>query len=156
MCSCNFWQLVANNMTQSAINNLCLKLFFVHMTSIPTTSCKIINTWLVLSLRKQKRLWCSRTKKIKWWPLVTQTWNCIGGNSLYMANSFAHEQLKAIRSKFDVNRIGLSSKVIITILKSICLELMASTSWLLEISMWNFQRDIAKSKLFHWHMIFVP
>jgi hypothetical protein len=52
-----------------------------------------------------------------------------------MANSFAHEQLKAIRSKFDVNRIGLSSKVIITILKSICLELMASTSWLLEISM---------------------
>ncbi len=41
--------------------------------------------------------------------------------------------LKAIRSKFDVSIIVLNSKVVATILKSICIELIASTSWLLGI-----------------------
>jgi hypothetical protein len=153
MCSCNFWQLVANNMTQSVINNLCLELIFVHMMGIPTTSSKIINTWLVLSLHKQSKLWHSRTKIIKWWPLVFWTWNCIDRNSLCMANSFTHEQLKATRNKFDVSKISLNSRVVISILKSICLRLMASTSWLLGILVWNFQRNVAKSGLFCGHFI---
>jgi hypothetical protein len=52
-----------------------------------------------------------------------------------MANSFANEWLNATQSKFNVNRICLTSKVVVTILKFLCLELMASTSWLLGIPM---------------------
>jgi hypothetical protein len=88
------------------------------MMGIPTTSTKIIGKQLV-SLCKHLRLQCSGTKRVEQWPLVTQTWNCIGGDSLCMANNFAHEQLKVTRNKFDVSRIGLNSEVVVTILKSI-------------------------------------
>ncbi len=85
------------------------KLFFVHMMSIPTTSSKIIGRRIVLSSCKQLKLQRLRAKKVEWQPLVTQTWNYIGGDSLCMENNFACEQLKVIRNKFDVNRIGLNS-----------------------------------------------
>ncbi len=68
---------------------------------------------------------------------MMQTWNYIGGDSFYMANNFAHEQLKVIRNKFDVNKIGLNLEVVATILKSICLKFMTSTSWLLKIPVQN-------------------
>jgi hypothetical protein len=71
--------------------SLGLKLFFVHMIGIPITSSKIIGKWLVLSSCKQLKFRCLKIKRIKHWPLVTRTWNCIGGDSLYMANSNAHE-----------------------------------------------------------------
>jgi hypothetical protein len=64
------------------------------MMGISTTSSKIISKQIVFSWCKQLRLQRSGTKRIKWWPFVTQTWNCIGGDSFCMKNSFAHEQFE--------------------------------------------------------------
>jgi hypothetical protein len=156
MCSCNFWQLIANNMTKVPLaTSMGLELFFVHMMGIPTTSSKIIGKQLVLSLCKQLRLRCSRVERIERWPLVSRAWNCISGNFFCMANSFAREQLKATWNKFDVNRIGLNLEVVVIILNSICFKLMASTSWLLGILMQNLWKDITKSKPSCCRMIFV-
>jgi hypothetical protein len=71
--------------------SLGLKLFFVHMIGITIASSKIIGRRLVLSSCKQLKLWCSKTEKIEWRPLVMQTWNCSGGDSFCMANISAHE-----------------------------------------------------------------
>lgn len=131
------------------------ELFFVHITSIPTSS-KIIGIlfWpLVLSLHKQLMFRCSGIERVEQQPLMMWTWNCIGGYSFYMANDFAHEQLKGTWSKFDVNKIGLNLEAVVIILKSIYFKLMASTSWLLGILMQNLQRDVAKSWLSCRHMI---
>jgi hypothetical protein len=79
-------------MTQGAISEfLGPKLSFVQMTNIFITNSKIISRQLVLSLRKQLRLYCLEIERFKQRPLVTQTWNCIDGDSLCMANSSAHE-----------------------------------------------------------------
>jgi hypothetical protein len=66
----------------------------MHMTNIPIISSKIIGKQIVLSSRKQLRLQCSGTERIKWRPFVTQIWNCIDGDSFCMANNFAHEQFE--------------------------------------------------------------
>jgi hypothetical protein len=70
-----------------------------------------------------------------------------------MTNNSTHEKLKGTRSKFDVNKIGLNLEVVVIILKSIYFKLMASTTWLLGITMQYLQKDVAKSWLSCCHMI---
>ncbi len=67
------------------------ELLFVHMIGILIASSKIIGKRLVLSSRKQLKFQCLKTKRIKQRAMVTRTCNCIGGESLCMANSNAHE-----------------------------------------------------------------
>jgi hypothetical protein len=92
------------------------KLFFVHMMGSPIASSKIISKWLVLSLHRQLKLQHSWIERVEQWPMVTWTWNCIDKDSLYIANSFAHEQLKATWSKFDANKISLNLQMVVAIL----------------------------------------